>query len=941
MTHTYVFVDVETTGFDPKRDAIIEVAAVKWQDGQVLDSYASLVNPDREVPFEITQLTGIFDVMVKTAPRMGTVRSRLRRVIGDSIVVGHNVDFDLGFLHEELLALGNHRIDTVTLASILYPTIGRYSLGNLIKALNLPETEYHRAEADAYHTLNLFVNLFERALNDVDFVLLEEITEAGQKLGWPETVFFREALNTRVQRAFTNPEAQGRRMQRLFKPPKLEGNTLVPPDEEEVELKQIDPTVVTGMLQAGSNFSRRFPNFEPRQQQINMAAAVMDSLNRGEHLIVEAGTGTGKSLAYLLPSAFWSTENERRVVISTNTINLQDQLINKDIPLLQEILPFELRVAVRKGKSNYLCARLFQQMRHRGPRDKDEMALYARLLLWLGRSETGDVGEISLRTAGERMAWRRLSGENAPCSTTECAAEKCPLHFARRRAEIAHIVIVNHALLLADVANQNHILPFFSDLIIDEAHHLEQAVTNGLSFSADKKYLETLIDEIKQPKGTAIGELRGALKGVPDWGVSKFDEIIDKLRSDAFQANNRLDEFFEALSYFVRQYVSRKSDFSQAVRLVGQIRQSAEFQQVKLDWENLNNMLATIIKGLVKLGKALTQAYEQDWEIENREELQAEIAKRATDIDEVRENVEVIINQATAEDITWIDVWRDRLSLHNAPLHIGHLVEEHLLEKLDSLVLTSATMRTAPQGRYDRANFDYIRSRLNAFEVKEMAVGSPFDYKSNTLVYLCTDIPEPRQPAYQRYVEQAIIDTATALGGRTLVLFTSYKQLRETANAIQGALAEQEIQLLAQLQGSSRQNLTAQFKNPDARAVLLGTRSFWEGVDVPGPALEAVMVVKLPFDVPSDPIIGARSETFDNPFMDYAIPEAVLRFRQGFGRLIRRKTDEGIVIVLDKRVLTKRYGELFLNALPDCTMLRQRTNRLPEIIRRWQNRQRD
>jgi DNA polymerase-3 subunit epsilon/ATP-dependent DNA helicase DinG len=233
------------------------------------------------------------------------------------------------------------------------------------------------------------------------------------------------------------------------------------------------------------------------------------------------------------------------------------------------------------------------------------------------------------------------------------------------------------------------------------------------------------------------------------------------------------------------------------------------------------------------------------------------------------------------------------------------------------------------------ANFEYMRQRLHAFEANELAVGSPFDYKNRTLLYLVTDIPEPNQPGYQRFVEEAIMEIATTLAGRTMVLFTSYGQLSQTAKAIEGVLARAGISVLAQLQGASRQQLLEQFKQPDSRAVLLGTRSFWEGVDIPGEALQALILTKFPFDVPSDPIFAARSETFDNAFFQYSIPEAVLRFRQGFGRLNRRQTDEGVVVILDKRMVTKRYGQLFLEALPECTVVRQRLDRLRELTLRW------
>jgi DNA polymerase-3 subunit epsilon/ATP-dependent DNA helicase DinG len=323
------------------------------------------------------------------------------------------------------------------------------------------------------------------------------------------------------------------------------------------------------------------------------------------------------------------------------------------------------------------------------------------------------------------------------------------------------------------------------------------------------------------------------------------------------------------------------------------------------------------------------------FDLEDGEELRLALASNGRSLEEIRVNLDGILAEPYEGMIYWAEVFKNYISLHAAPLHIGPLVEEHVFGTKETVILTSATLQTADVMSNEGANFEYMRQRLHAFEANELAVGSPFDYKNRTLLYLVTDIPEPNQPGYQRFVEEAIMEIATTLAGRTMVLFTSYGQLSQTAKAIEGVLARAGISVLAQLQGASRQQLLEQFKQPDSRAVLLGTRSFWEGVDIPGEALQALILTKFPFDVPSDPIFAARSETFDNAFFQYSIPEAVLRFRQGFGRLNRRQTDEGVVVILDKRMVTKRYGQLFLEALPECTVVRQRLDRLRELTLRW------
>ncbi len=938
MPNTYVAIDVETTGLNPSKDAIIEVAAITFRENVILDEFSSLVYPAQEIPPFITDLTGITQAMVENAPTMFNVRSKLRPKLGDHILVGHNINFDLSFLREERLGVGNHRVDTMVLASILLPEAGRYSLENLVRVLNLPNPQgeqAHRAFDDAEQTVELFLALRERALK-LQLKQLDELVRAGERLGWPETVFFEEILSERSKRAFEGQELrQQGRLPRLYKPPKLNGRSPVAAEK----VTEIDVEMVSGMVRPGGNFSRLFPNFEYREQQEEMLAVVADSFNTGAHVFVEAGTGTGKSIAYLIPAAFWAHENGRRVVISTNTINLQDQLIHKDLPELQNALPFELRAAVRKGRSNYLCTRLFQQMRHTGPSNDSEMVLYARILLWLAQTETGDVAELVIRNPAERLAWSRLNADSA-CTAEQCAQENCPLYYTKQKAELAHIVIVNHALLLSDIANQNHILPPFYDLIVDEAHHLESAVTDGLSFRADKRFMEAILDEISKPRSGLLTDLQArARASMPAEFHDKFDEIINKMRREGEQASIRLQEFFTVLSYFLSEFTNRRSKFSDQIRLTPATRTQPGYDEVEMSWDNLNTHLKLIANGFQKLAGGLTDIADQ-FDLDGGEDLRVALANNGRSLEETRSNIDGLIMSPSEEMIYWVEVYRERLSLHAAPLHIGPLVKENIFEKLETVVLTSATMRTAdPTTEDEEPTFDYIRERLNAYEVNDFAVGSPFNYKEQTLLYLMTDIPEPNQPGYQRYVEDAIIDVATAIGGRTMVLFTAYSQLTQTAKAIEGALAEAGIATLAQTPGGSRQQLIEQFKQPDAHAVLLGTRSFWEGVDVPGDALQAVLIAKFPFDVPSDPVFAARSETFDSPFFQYSIPETILRFRQGFGRLIRRTTDEGVVAVLDKRILSKRYGQLFIDSLPDCMVLRQRSDRLGELTVRWLNRE--
>ena len=932
MTTTYVAVDVETTGLDPSRDMIIEVAAITFRGADILDEFDSLVNPLVDIPPFISQLTSITDEMVANAPTIHTLRPALKRKLGDNVLVGHNVDFDLGFLREARLGFGNRRIDTLTLASILVPEAGRFSLSALADFLHFPVVDGrgHRALSDAEQTIELFLALRERALA-LSLAQLEEIVEAGRNLGWPETLFFEEALAERARTAFEGSELRMRGLlQRLYTPPKLEGASLEPEENP----APLDVATLTALIQPGGRFDRAFPGFEHRPQQVEMLQTVTEAFNHGRHVLVEAGTGTGKSLGYLLPAAYWAMINGRRVVISTNTINLQDQLVDKDIPALQQTLGLDLRAAIRKGRSNYICTRLFQQMRRSGPGSADEMALYARILLWLPHSRTGDVGEIALRTPGERLAWAKINGENPTCTADQCAAENCPLHIARRRAEMAHLVIVNHSLLLADLRSNGMVLPEYQDLIIDEAHHLEAAVTDGLSFRADRRFLEAILEEVTRPRAGLVANAQQRIAAAAPREISlSVDEIAERMRADAQLASLRTEDFFTTLDFFLRGIERERSQFAAQIRLTPAVRIQPDYHLVEEGWADLSRLYAVIVKGFQKLTQALVDL-SHTADIEGEDELRAALISNGQMLEEARANLDALVLTPDPAMIYWAEQFKDTISLHAAPLHVGPLVESHIFQNKETVVLTSATLRTAGYGRSE-STFDYVRDRLHAHDAEELAVGSPFDYKNSTLLYLVTDIPEPNQPGYQRVLEEVIIDAAVALGGRTLVLFTANNHLSQTAAAIESRLSARNITTLAQTQGMSRQQLLEQFRREGNRAVLLGTRSFWEGVDIPGPALTALIIAKLPFDVPSDPIFAARSETYESPFFEYSIPEAVLKFRQGFGRLIRRTTDEGAVIVLDKRVLTKRYGGMFLEALPGCTVIRQRSDRIGELLERW------
>jgi ATP-dependent DNA helicase DinG len=918
--------DLETSGLDPERDSVIEIGAVRFRGDRNEDEWSTLVNPGHPLTPFITELTGITDEMLATAPRITAVLSELESFVGDDPILGHNVSFDTSFMQVRGLFQYNATIDTFDLASIMRPSAGRYSLQSLATALHVPVREAHRALDDAHTTRAVFLRLYEELLQ-VPFQLIEEIARMGEEIEWGAGWVFDQAYRSLLEGGETR-SSPPLELFHAAEPPSGELNPVDPPTPLDVE-------EIAAEFEPGGLLAKHFPGYENRPQQVSMVRAVAHALSESGHLLVEAGTGTGKSMAYLVPAFHWASQNGQRVVISTNTLNLQDQLIHKDIPDLQLALGMEFQAGVLKGRANYLCPRRFNALRSLGPRQPEEMRVIAKLLIWLAADGSGERSELNL-PPGEAAVWSRLSAEGEDCSMETCATHAggtCPYYKARLQAEHAHVVIVNHALLLADIATGNRVVPEYEYLIVDEAHHLESATTNGLSFRVTESEVLRVLRDLG---GTGRGLMRQILDlargSLPAGDLAEVQSSVGAVTDRITLCMEHSQALFTALNLLLenQREGSPVGTYGQTMRVIPSTRTLPDWEKVEAAWEEMRAPLASTIEMLASLSDSLDTLAEAGIEPAENLAVAARIARRS--LDEIFTQLDQMIFEPDSGMIYWIELTSvgERLSLHAAPLEIGPLVERYLWHEKESVIMTSATMTTAGE-------FDYIRRRLAAADADELAVGSPFDHETSTLLYLVNDIPEPvqRQP-YQRALEAGLRQLVLATEGRTLVLFTSNAHLRSTANALSEPLARAGIQLYEQTSGVSRHALLEGFKSSQ-KAVLMGTRSFWEGVDVPGEALSVLAIAKLPFDVPSDPIIASRAETYERPFDEYTVPEAILRFRQGFGRLIRTRSDRGIVVVFDRRILSKNYGRAFIESLPRCTTRAASLADLPRAATRWLN----
>ncbi|MEP0806378.1 MAG: 3'-5' exoribonuclease [Chloroflexota bacterium] len=920
-----VAIDIETTGLNDERDAVIEIGAVKFKGHRVEDEWTSLINPGRHVPEFITALTGISDVEVRRAPRLPEIAHELEAFIGSAPVVGHNIRFDLGFLQKQAGILHyNEVIDTYELAAVLMPAASRYNLGALGKQLGILLPATHRALDDARVTMAALNKLLEMA-RELPLDVLAEIVRHGEVLEWDANWAFQEVLRSRAKEGIKAKKAQ--KQTSFFDEEKY------PPLGNPEEPAPLNEDEVASILEYGGPFSRYFESFEQRPEQIAMLRAVTNALSYGTHLMVEAGTGVGKSFAYLIPAALFALQNNTRVVVSTNTINLQDQLIQRDLPNLSQALDLDFRFSVLKGRSNYLCPRRLEHMRHHGPKNADEMRVLAKVLVWQLNNSSGDRSEINLTGPTEREVWNRLSAEDDACTTETCIKRTggaCPFHRAKTASQSAHVLVVNHALLLSDVATGSKVLPEYSHLIIDEGHHLESATTNALSFRLSQFDLDRMMKEVGGTNAGVLGRLLAETNETlrpSDFGL--LQQKVNRATDKAFRIEQMNREFFNVLGEFARtqREGQPQSNYAWQLRLLPATRTLPYWDEVEMAWDATGETLRNLLTDLGEIHKNAGELYADGHD--ELEDLMGDISNVVRRLSEAEANITGMISKPNAGTVYWIEVQpnQNRLSLNAAPLSVAPLVEKYLWHEKRSVVLTSATLTT-------HGEFQYLRNTLGADEAEEMQLGSPYDYENAALLYLANDIPEPNQNGYQQILDRAILNTAKATGGRMLVLFTSYAALKRTSQAITAPLAREEIYVYEQGDGASPNALLESFKTTD-RAVLLGTKSFWEGVDVPGDALSIVVITKLPFDVPTDPLIAARSEMYEDPFNQYYLPEAILKFRQGFGRLIRTQSDRGVVAILDRRVLTKQYGRLFLESLPPCTARQGPAANLPREAARW------
>ncbi|WP_067725499.1 ATP-dependent DNA helicase DinG [Oceanobacillus damuensis] len=929
----FVVVDLETTGHSPSRnDKIIEVGIVVIENGVITDTRTTLLNPSKSIPPFISNLTGISDKDVAGAPLFYEKADKITELFKDSYLIAHNVSFDLGFLNAELAANGKERLqnpvlDTVELARILFPKAPSYKLGQLAEYLDIHHEDPHRALSDAFVTAKLFLEL-KKKLESLPYETIDQLLKL-------ERLFIsdiRDILSDRLDElAFTTAEQNDITS--------YQGIAFKKTDESVKEKNIMESSFgeyLDGIYEKGGSMQQRFTNYEKRAGQREMSEIIYDSFQSSSHALIEAETGTGKSLAYLLPAVYEAVKKEQKVIISTYTTQLQSQLLEEEIPSVRKLTDISFKVALLKGKSHYISLEKFAHELNISHSDNYDTALTkAILLVWITETDTGDIDEVQLPTSGY-FFYRKISSDTE--SNVDPQSPWFSRSFyqrARRKAQKADLIITNHALLCTDMFNDYQFLPGYEKVIIDEAHHFEETASHHYGLKMDYVNIQFLFNQIgHSDDGKMIGKI------VENYGMTAEDIPIEKWDDLFDKAKYEVDDLFQTLY----QYVVAQHKKSKSLSDIGRLQyRFAEDKEDDTTWPIVKEMSSRVtfyLRDLIHILALLEEHLNKEKRLDkhDREDLLSMTGIFQNFIDGFEQ---LFFLDGNVPQVKWIEIdtkgTKNAVYLYSEPADISGLLASDFFQSKKSVIMTSATLTM-------RNSFEFIQKRLGlrAERLITKKIDSPFSYNDQVQLLIPNDFPDIKYGNMDDFIYatcEAIISLAEITRGRMLVLFTSYDMLKKSYTLLKEIIHDNEFILIGQgITSGSRSRLKKNFQTFD-QAILLGTSSFWEGVDIPGEDLSCLMIVRLPFQPPNHPVFEAKSqlmkENGKNAFMELSLPNAVIKFKQGFGRLIRSSSDRGIVFVCDARIIKTKYGKYFTDSIPDVPLSFDSTKMLLNKAEEW------
>jgi len=683
------------------------------------------------------------------------------------------------------------------------------------------------------------------------------------------------------------------------------------------ELEKLDEQEMVKLISSEGALSLSLPGFEEREGQKHMLGLVTRAFNNSSSALIEAGTGIGKSLAYLIPAIIWSIKNRERVVVSTNTINLQEQLLFKDIPELHKALGEEFSCVLMKGRGNYVCFTRVEEVQRDlfSFIDEQEIEQFEAILKWIQVTEDGSLSDLSFMP---RMSlWEKINSQSVTCSGSSCPYfNRCFVNRIKRKALTANLIITNHHYLLADAAlveAGGSILPSYERVIIDEAHNLENTATSLFTRKVNPSSVIGLLNRLYYAQKS-----RGYLVYIQKNRICQDNEICKTLMEKTTELKGTVFELFEGVEKFLQQPDVRGEG------ITGDEYGVLEVNKALFEFPAWNELVIKNIEKFISKCIELAQDLEKLFsKLDKNEPSQKQVEGFAARIKELVDTVSIFLNLNEKQYVRWIEQ-KPQIGLSISLVDAGKMLYDLLFRNAGTLVCTSATLAVG-------GSFDFIKKRffLPRADIEEI-IPSPFPYDENMKILLPDDSPLQEEPDYLEKLAWSILQIVRKTEGKAFVLFTSYRSLNRVVELLREGLKGRGIAVYTQGE-DLRRNLFDSFKI-NINSILCGTESFWEGVDAPGETLECVIITKLPFRVPTDPVIKARAERIredgGNPFMEYLLPLAVIKMKQGVGRLIRKSSDRGIIVVLDSRIITRSYGRVFFDSFPPCKILRGRLSEL-------------
>jgi len=962
----FVVLDLETTGLSPTNDKIIEIGAIRFENGVEVETFEKLVNPQMPIPDFITKLTGIKDSDVETADTIDNIFPGLMSFLEESIIIGHQVNFDASFVEYQLRLensdftnwdnesarfryLKNKRLDTLFFSRIFLPFLSRMKLGTVAEHFNIDLKNAHRAIDDARATGHIFLQLIEKALA-TDIQVLQKNNRLLFKNNNRVRLFFQPILDYKIKNkikvtsgGITEDVTYAHQHFNIIG----EGDFKLEAIDEEVRVEPIDENKVSTALSIDGKLAQVIENFEVREQQQKMGSMIAETFNNSAFLIAEAGTGTGKSLAYLLPAVEWAVKNRQareRIIISTNTKNLQEQLFFKDIPSVFTITDKKFKAVLLKGKSNYLCLDKWKStltdMNQR--LSQQERSRILPLMIWVEQTQTGDIAENAGFQINQNWGlWGKLIAENNYCPGRQCKYyNECFLMKARNNARSADIVIVNHSLLFSDLVTDSSILGDYHNLIIDEAHNIEKTAAEylGVRFNwwTFRNVYHKLYEQEPRKNGTlAQLEYRLAQSKLDQSVSSILHKRIFRLQTESIGLKRIVQQFFAELNSDLKEKQQKKSENGFSETKIRYFKNFKHFRDLAEIIEELKSTLKSCSRKLSDLLNAFTDLKSDSFEFQDQ--LHRELISIETDLESLYQSFDFCIKADQDKHVYWLEMpaqeQRTDVTFNAVPLNVAELLKNNLYNRLNAAVFTSATLAVDNQFAYykNRVGLNLLTDK----EVNGVKLGSPFNFEEQIMLAVTDFTDDPRSERFSNQINDLIKEMHSNFPTGMLALFTSYSLLNMLFNQLKSHFEGEHVLLLAQGKSGNRTNIINQFREYK-NSILFGTDSFWEGIDVPGEALELLLITKLPFDVPSEPLIAARMEEIKksggNPFFEYSVPEAIIKFRQGFGRLIRHKNDYGVVVVCDNRLSRMQYGKQFLNSLPvDAKIFKDKENMYSDL----------